>query len=99
MANKAVTDQKIDVTKATEAEPDQGIDVTQTTVKVKLPRARPGEENFVFVSDGRKNMQIARGVDVDVPYWAWDRLRQSAFSEEMAYKYDTQIQERAGMQP
>lgn len=78
---------------------EQGIDVTQTTVKVKLPRARPGEENFVFVSDGRKNLQVARGVEVDVPYWAWDRLRQSAFAEEMAYTYDSKIQERAGTQP
>ena len=44
-------------------------------VKIRLDRARPGEENFVIVSVNTKTYQIMKGVDVEVPYEVYAILR------------------------
>ena len=84
---------------ATKETENPGIDVRQTRVKIKLERARPGEETEVFVSNGRKNVQVLKGVEVEVPYWVADRLRQKEYAEERAYKYETMTEKRATEQP
>ena len=70
-------------------------DVTEGRVKIMLPRARPGEETDVFVSNGRVNVLVKKGVEVEVPYWVWDRLRQKQAAEEVAYRYEMATEKRA----
>lgn len=73
----------------------ESIDVTQGKVRVMLPPARPGEETAVFVSNGRDNVLVRKGVEVDVPYWVAERLRQSRAAEEVAYRYEMATEKRA----
>ena len=44
-------------------------------MRIRLDRARPGEENFVIVSVNTKTYQIMKGVDVEVPYEVYAILR------------------------
>ena len=44
-------------------------------VKIRLDRARPGEENFVIVSVNTETYQIMKGVDVGVPCEVYAILR------------------------
>lgn len=44
-------------------------------VKIRLDRARPGEENFVIVAVNTETYQIMKGVDVEVPYEVYAILR------------------------
>lgn len=46
-----------------------------TPVKIRLDRARPGEENFVIVAVNTETYQIMKGVDVEVPYEVYAILR------------------------
>lgn len=84
---------------AAKESPKESIDVRQTKVKIKLERARPGEPTEVFVSNGRQNVLVRKGVEVDVPYWVAERLRQKEYAEEVAYKYEMMTEKRAEMQP
>lgn len=77
------------------AEQAASIDVTQTKVKMHLDRPRPGEEDFVWVSNGKRSVQIKKGVDVEVPYWAWMILKQSMDAQEKAYRYEVATEKRA----
>ena len=72
-----------------------GIDVRKQRVKIMLPRPRPGEETQRFVSNGRENVLVKCGVEVPVPYWVAERLRQSEAAEMRAYKYETATENRA----
>ncbi len=69
-------------------------DVENTMVTVKLERERPGEENKLFVSDGRRNWLISRGVEVDVPYAVFERLRDSEDAKLEAYRFEKGTSER-----
>ena len=71
------------------------IDVTKQKVRVHLDRARPGEETEIWVSNGRENVLVKKGVDVDVPYWVWLRLMQREDAEKVAYDYETASAKRA----
>lgn len=71
------------------------IDVTQTKVKIFIPRARPGEETDMFFSNGRENVLVKKGVEVEVPYWVADRWRQKQAAEDVAYKYEMATEKRA----
>ena len=71
------------------------IDVRKQRVKIMLPRPRPGEETQRFVSNGRENVLVKCGVEVPVPYWVAERLRQSEAAEMRAYKYETATENRA----
>lgn len=73
----------------TENATPEAIDVTQTRVKVITPRPRPGEPTERFISNGRENVLLKLGVEVEVPYWVAERLRQSEDAEERAYYYET----------
>lgn len=44
-------------------------------VKIRLDRARPGEENFEIVAVNTETYQIMKGVDVEVPYEVYAILR------------------------
>ena len=72
------------------------IDVTKLRVKVTTPRPRPGEETERFVSNGRENVLVKLGVEVEVPYWVAERLRQSDDAVTIAYNYETATEKRAG---
>ena len=74
---------------------DPGIDVRKQRVKIMLPRPRPGEETQRFVSNGRENVLVKCGVEVPVPYWVAERLRQSEAAEMRAYTYETATENRA----
>ena len=69
-------------------------DVENTLVTVKLERERPGEDNKLFVSDGRRNWMISRGVEVDVPYAVFERLRDSEDAKLLAYRFEKSTSER-----
>lgn len=98
MATKTTKAQEadIEVTQETEAPEETGIDVTKTRVKIMLPRPRPGEETQRFFSNGRENVLVKCGVEVEVPYWVAERLRQSEAAEMRAYIYETATEKRAG---
>ena len=81
--------------KEPEEMPVDSIDVTEGKVKIMLPRPRPGEETDLFVSNGRENVLVKKGVEVEVPYWVWDRLRQKDRAELVAYNYETATEKRA----
>lgn len=74
---------------------ETSIDVRKQRVKIMLPRPRPGEETQRFVSNGRENVLVKCGVEVPVPYWVAERLRQSEAAEMRAYKYETATENRA----
>lgn len=78
------------------AKKENGIDVTQQRVKIMLPRPRPGEETERFFSNGRENVLVKCGVEVEVPYWVAERWRQSQIAEQIAYNYETATEKRAG---
>lgn len=80
---------------STENAPNESIDVTQTMVKVITPRPRPGEPTERFISNGRENVLLKLGVEVEVPYWVADRLRQANDAEEKAYKYEMATEKQA----
>lgn len=80
---------------ATKENKEIEIDVTQTRVKIIIPRARPGEETDMFFSNGRENVLVKKGVEVEVPYWVADRWRQKQAAEEAAYKYEMATEKRA----
>lgn len=82
---------------ANTAKPQEtGIDVTKTRVKIMLPRPRPGEERQRFFSNGRENVLVRCGVEVEVPYWVAELWAQSEAAELKAYNYETATEKRAG---
>lgn len=76
----------------TEAEP---IDVENQMMTVVLPRPAPGEEDAIFVSNGRENVTVKKGMQVKVPYWVYIRLRQMLDSQEIAAAYERWSEEMA----
>lgn len=74
---------------------EQETDVTKMRVKIMIPRARPGEETDMFFSNGRENVLVKKGVEVEVPYWVADRWRQKQNAEEVAYRYEMATEQRA----
>ena len=52
------------------------IDVEKLKVTVHLARPAPNEEDAIFVSNGRENVTVKKGMPVEVPYWVAIRLRQ-----------------------
>ena len=77
------------------ASKQESFDVTQTKVKIHIPRALPGEETEMFFSNGRENVLVKKGVDVEVPYWVAERLRQKQAAEDVAYQYEMATEKRA----
>lgn len=71
------------------------VDVTQQRVKIITPRPRPGEAKERFVSNGRENVLVKLGMEVEVPYWVADRLRQSDMAVEFAYRYEEASEKKA----
>ena len=71
------------------------VDVTKQRVKIITPRPRPGEAKERFVSNGRENVLVKLGMEVEVPYWVADRLRQSDLAQEFAYYYDEASSKKA----
>ena len=71
------------------------IDVENTKMMVFLPKPAPGEEDCVFVSNGRENVTVKKGMPVEVPYWVWIRLRQASDSEDEAIRYERWSEEMA----
>lgn len=71
------------------------IDVEQTKVMVFLPKPAPGEEDCVFVSNGRENVTVKKGMPVEVPYWVAIRLRQASDAEDEAARYERWSEEMA----
>lgn len=64
------------------------IDVEKTMMTVHLPRPLPNEEDVIFVSNGRENVTVKKGMPVEVPYWVYLRLQQmeDAQAEALAYE-------------
>ena len=73
----------------------ESVNVKESRVKIKLERARPGEETDVFFSNGRENVLVKKGVEVEVPYWVAERYRQSEKAKDTAYKYEMMTEKRA----
>ena len=73
----------------------EGVKVTEKRVKIRLERARPGEEQDVFFSNGRENVLVKKGVEVEVPYWVAERYWQSEKAKDKAYKYEMMTEKRA----
>jgi len=78
-----------------EEQPKESVDVTKQKVRIHLERARAGEETEIWVSNGRENVLVKKGVDVDVPYWVWIRLMQREDAQQVAYNYEMASSERA----
>ena len=57
------------------------------TVTLRLPRARAGEEDTVFIGVNGKAWRIRRGVTVEVPRSVAEVLRNSMSAEERAELY------------
>lgn len=56
----------------------------ETMVKIKLPKALPGEEERVFVGLNGKCYSIARGVEVSVPQGVAQILSNAEAAEDEA---------------
>lgn len=80
---------------ATNKTENAAIDVTSQRVKIITPRPRPGEAKERFVSNGRENVLVKLGMEVEVPYWVADRMRQSDQAVEFAYMYDEATTKKA----
>ena len=61
--------------------------VLRKTVTLRLPRARAGEEDTVFVGVNGKAWRIRRGVTVEVPRSVAEVLRNGMSAEERAELY------------
>ena len=59
----------------------------KTTVTLRLPRARAGQEDTVFVGLNGKAWRIRRGVTVEVPAGVAEVLKNSMSAEERAELY------------
>lgn len=60
-------------------------------VTVLLPRARPGEEETLFVGVNGKGYRIRKGVSVSVPRAVAEVLEQSELAKEKAYQYQSTL--------
>ena len=71
------------------AEPDEVFPPAgaRKTVTLRLPRARAGEEDVVFIGVNGKAWRIRRGVTVEVPRSVAEVLRNSMSAEERAELY------------
>ena len=72
------------------------IDVEKLKVTVHLARPAPNEEDAIFVSNGRENVTVKKGMPVEVPYWVAIRLRQSEDEQEVAAAYERWSADMAG---
>lgn len=95
MAKKAETIPEIEEREAMEEEQQEPIDVTEMMYTVRLPRALPGEEDCVFVSNGRENVTVKKGIPVEVPYWVYIRIMQSEDAQAEAVAYERWSNEQA----
>lgn len=57
------------------------------TVKIKLPRAEDGKENFITASLNGKVYKIQRGVPVEVPVGLAEVIYNSDVARERAIEY------------
>ena len=62
-------------------------EMPRKTVTLRLPRARAGEEDTVFVGVNGKAWRIRRGVTVEVPRSVAEVLRNGMSAEERAELY------------
>ena len=64
------------------------VDVENLKMTVHLARPAPGEEDAIFVSNGRENVTVKKGMAVEVPYWVYIRLRQMEDAQIEAAAYE-----------
>lgn len=72
----------------TETKKPKIIDVTKRRYKVRLERNASGEENFIYVSNGPRGVQIKRGVDVNVPFAVREALRMADDAKKKMLRYE-----------
>ena len=72
----------------TETKKPKIIDVTKRRYKVRLERNASGEENFIYVSNGPRGVQIKRGVDVNVPFAVREALRMADDAKKKQLRYE-----------
>ena len=65
---------------APEAPAEKNVKIPRRTVF--LPRANPGEDNFVVVGVNGKTYKIQRGVSVEVPYFVAEVLDNTQRAED-----------------
>lgn len=69
----------------------QGTPPVMVTVKIPLNR-NGGDNSDVFVSVNGKNYLIKRGIDVQVPEYVAEVLRNSDAAQDAAYSYAKDIE-------
>ena len=74
--------------KKTENKKPKIIDVTKRKYKVRLERNASGEENFQYVSNGARGVQVKRGVDVNVPFAVREALRMADDAKQKMQRYE-----------
>lgn len=72
-----------------------GPDPAEVKVKLNTPRPRPGEETEIFISDGRRNVLVKLGMEVEVPMWVAERYWNMEKAEMLAYKYEMDTEKQA----
>lgn len=70
------------------AKKETAIDVTKLKYRVRLERNATGEENFQYVSNGARGVQVKRGVDVPVPFAVREALRMADDAKKKMLKYE-----------
>lgn len=71
------------------------IDPAEVKVRINTPRPRPGEETELFISDGRRNVLLKLGMEVEVPMWVAERYWAKEKAEAIAYRYETESEKLA----
>ena len=68
-------------------------DITKKKFKVRLERNATNEENFQYVCNGGRGVQVKRGVDVTVPFAVREALRMAEDAKNKQLDYE-EAQER-----
>lgn len=63
----------------------------ENKVHVRLPRARAGEEDTVFVGVNGRTWRIKKGEDVEVPECVAEVLQNSVYAEDRAAVFQANL--------
>ena len=80
--------------KETKKTKEKPFDITKEKYKVKLDRNQVGEENFLYVCNGARGVQVKRGIDVTVPFAVREAIRMAADAKRKQQAYEEAQEKR-----
>ena len=83
--------------KETKKTKEKPFDITKEKYKVKLDRNQVGEENFLYVCNGARGVQVKRGIDVTVPFAVREAIRMAEdLAEPAVHVLNKQVEDITG---